>query len=224
MTLKTLSLGIAALLMAAPAADAAMINTIIGNFDVAFDGMTGELTDFNRPLGGNLSSAEARTFSSIEIEVDGVSEEMLMNPPDALFGDLLIPNLGASLTTGSLVSNAGGDGDINTFGFDYFDGLGNSLRLGIDDISYTLVTTGIPGLNVFAWFAEAKVLSQSLPGGFQYGEDVVVSYTASEVMVINGGATVVASGAMTITGALVPEPSAAVLAALTGLAGVLRRR
>lgn len=227
MKLKTLALVLPALFAATTVGEAAMINTIIGNFDIAFDGASGEITDFNRPNGGTLTAADARTFSSLEIEVDGVSEVMLMNPPDALFGDLKLTNLGSELTTGSLVSGVGGTGDPNAFGFDFFDTNGNSLRLGIDDISYTVVNTGVPGLNFFNFFAEAKVLSQSLPNGIAYGEDVLVSYTATDVMVMtgqNGVRTVVASGAMTITGNNIPEPAAAMLLALAGVGGFLRRR
>lgn len=228
MTLKNLAVALTASLAFAASSHAGMINTIIGNFDVAFDGATGEITDFNRPNGGNLAPAEARTFSSIEIEVDGVSEEMLMNPPDALWGDLKLTGLGAELTTGALVSNVGGSGNPLAFGFDYFDGNGNKLRIGIDDISYTVIQTGLPGLNFFNFFAEGKVYDQSLPGGWQYEEDVLISYTATEVMVLtgqNGVRSLVASGAMTITGSmLIPEPASMAMLVLGGLAGCLRRR
>ncbi len=227
MTLKTLTLAIAATIVCGVSAQAAMINTIIGNFDIAFDGATGEITDFNRPDGGNLAAGEARTVSSLEIEVGGVSEVMLMNPPDALWGDLKLTNLGSELTTGALVSNVGGTG-TEAFGFDFFDAAGNKLRVEIDDISYTVIETGLPGLNFFNWFAEGKVVDQSLPEGIAYDEDVLVSYTATEVMVLsgaNGVRSLVASGAMTITGnELIPEPTSAVLVALAGLAGCYRRR
>lgn len=231
MTFKTLTLAVAATVALGASAQAGMINTIIGNFDIAFDGATGELTDFNRPAGGNQLPAESRTVSSLEIEVDGVSEVMLMNPPDALFADLKIENLGAELTTGALISGAGGTGSP-AFGFDFYDTSGNELSLAIDDISYTVVTTGIPGLNFFNWFAEAKVVGQSLPdtsGGdpIIYSEDVLVSYTATEVMVFtgqNGVRSLVASGAMTITGNMVPEPTAAILGLLASVGGCFRRR
>ena len=159
--------------------------------------------------------------------MDGVSEEMLMNPPDALYGDLLITGLGAELTTGSLVMGVGGSGDPTAFGFDFYDNAGHELRIGIDDISYTAVATGIPGLNFFNFFAEGKVLSQNLPGGFAYGQDVLLSYTATEVMVLtgqNGIRSLVASGAMTITGDMVPEPTSAVMALVTLAGAALRRR
>lgn len=227
MTLKKLALALPALLAFATIGEAAMINTIIGNFDIAFDGATGEITDFNRPNGGNLDTAESRTFSSLEIEVDGAVEATLMNPPDALYGDLKITGLGSELTAGALVSAAGGSGDPNAFGFDFFDTAGNLLRIGIDDIDYTVVQTGIPGLNFFNFFAEGKVLSQSLPNGIAYAEDVLISYTATDVMVMtgqNGVRTLVASGAMTITGNNIPEPTAGVLLALAGLGGLVRRR
>lgn len=228
MTLKALPIALAGFLMLGATSDAAMINTIIGNFDIAFDGATGELTDFNRPDGGNLDPTESRTVSSLEIEVDGVSEVMLMNPPDALWADLKVTNLGSELTSGALITGAGGTG-TEAFGFDFFDASGNLLRLELDDISYTVVETGIPGLNFFNWFAEATVVDQSLPlaDGLGYADTVLVSYTATEVMVLsgqNGPRSLVASGAMTITGEAIPEPAAALLAALAIAGGTYRRR
>lgn len=217
----------AAAIFAAPASEATLINTIIGNFDIAFDGATGELTDFNNPDGGGLDSNDARQFSSLEIEVGGVSQVMLMNPPDDLFGDLKITNLGSELMTGALITGAGGAGDPNAFGFDFFTPGGDVLQIGIADIDYTLVTTGIPGLNFFNWFAEGKVLNQSLPNGIAYAEDVLISYTATEVMVMdgaNGVRSLLASGAMTITGEFIPEPTSLVLVAAGIAVSGLRRR
>ena len=213
-------------------ASAGMINILVSNFDIAFDGQTGELTDFQRPDGGNLDPSESRTVTSFEVEVDGVQDALLMNPPDALFADLKVTNLGSELTTGSLVMGAGGTGDPTAFGFDFFTSAlgGVELRLGIDDISYTVVPTGVPGLNFFNWFANAKVVSQDLPNGQVLSEDVLISYTATEVMLFtnqNGARTVVASGQMTITGNMIPEPSTVCLIglALSGAgAATLRRR
>lgn len=226
MTLQKLTLAVAAAFALSTGVDAAMINTLISNFDVAFDGASGEITDFNRPDGGTLDAGDARTFSSLEIEVDGVSEVLLMNPPDALWGDLKITDLGSELTTGALVQDVGGTG-TEAFGFDYFDPSGNLLRLEIDDISYTLIQTGIPGLNFFNFFGEAKVVDQSLPEGIAYAEDVLFSYTATDVMIMsgqNGARTVVASGQMTITGEQVPEPAGLAMVALGGLAACFGRR
>lgn len=221
---------LAALLMAAmvnPAVSTAgMINLLISNFDVSFDGATGEITDFNRPDGGNQDPNESRTVSSIEFEVDGVSEEVATNPPDALFADLKITNLGSELTTDALIQDAGGSGDPTAFGFDFFTSAlgGVDLQLGIDDISYTVVTTPIPGLNFFNFFAEAKVLNQDLPGSIpSMLPDALISYTATEVMVLtgqNGVRTLVASGQLTVTANMVPEPSAVLLLSL-GCAGLV---
>ncbi len=209
-------------------ANAGMISTFISNFQIAFDGATGELTDFNRPNGGGLVPADARTFSTLEIVVDGTSELMKMNPPDALFGDLKVTNLGAALPTG-FHENVGGAGNPNAFGFDFFDASGNSLRVGIDDITYALIS--FPGFgSTFQFAAEGVVLSQSLPISTQYGSSVLVTFTASDVMVMQGvgGVTsMIASGSMTITGQMVPEP-ASLIGGLLSMAGVvgfgLRRR
>ena len=219
---------IATMLAVGSAAHAGLINTLVSNFDIAFDGMTGEITDFNRPDGGNLDPNEARTVSGVEFEVDGVSQVILMNPPDALWGDLKITNLGSELTTGALVMNAGGTGSPE-FGLDVFSPAmgGIELQIGIDDISYTVVTTGVPGLNFFNFFAEGFVTSQQLPLAQGYAGPVLVSYTATDVMVFqgqNGVRSLVASGQLTITGEMIPEPTAAALAALGAVGGMVRRR
>ncbi|MEQ8848420.1 hypothetical protein [Botrimarina sp.] len=226
MKLKTLTLALAAVLVAATG-QAATINAIIGNFDVAFDGQSGEITDFNRPNGGNLDPAESRTFSSFEVVVDGVSEVMFMNPPDALFGDLLVDGLGPALQINSLVQNVGGDG-ADGFGFDFFTPGGDELRIAFDDISYSLVTTPIPSLNFFTFFADANVVSQNLPKEIQFDGPALLSFTATRVMVMSdddGASSVIASGVMTVTGegTIIPEPTSAALA-LLGLAGAVRRR
>ncbi|QDU88742.1 hypothetical protein Pla175_21240 [Pirellulimonas nuda] len=214
--------------MVSASANAGMISTFISNFQVAFDGATGELTDFNRPNGGNLVPAEARTFSTLEIVVDGSTEVMKMNPPDALWADLKVTNLGSALPIG-FHENVGGAGNPSAFGFDFFDASGNSLRIGIDDITYALIS--FPGFgSTFQFAAEGVVLSQSLPISMQYGPNVLVTYTASDVMVMQGAGGVtslIASGSMTITGQMVPEPTSLVggLLSLAGVVGFgLRKR
>lgn len=211
-------------------ANAGMISTFISNFQIAFDGATGEITDFNRPNGGGLVPADARTFSTLEILVDGTTEVMKMNPPDALFGDLKVTNLGAVLPLG-FQENVGGAGNPSAFGFDFFDASGNSLRIGIDDITYALIS--FPGFgSTFQFAAEGEVLSQTLPISAQYGSSVLVTFTASDVMVmqgVGGVSSMIASGSMTITGdmAVIPEPSSLVggLLSLAGVVGFgLRRR
>lgn len=214
---------------AAPSQAETMLNIIIGNFDIAFDGQSGEITDFNSPAGGTLDPNDARTVSSFEVEVDGASQALLMSPPDNLYADLKLVDLGPDLAIGTLEQNVGGSGDPTAFGFDFFTdaGGGTQLRLGIDDISYSLITTPIPSLNFFNIFAEAKVLAQTLPNGVLLNEDVLVSYTATEVMVLpgpGGARSVIASGAMTITGIVIPEPTTASLVALSSVVAGFRRR
>ncbi|MCA9240981.1 MAG: PEP-CTERM sorting domain-containing protein [Planctomycetales bacterium] len=212
-------------------ASAGLINMLVGNFDIAFDGATGQITDFGNAAGGNQNTSEARKVSSFEIEVGGSSPVMLMSPPDNLWADLKISNLGSELTTGALVMGAGGTGDPNAFGFDFFTSAlgGIDLQIGIDDISYSLITTGIPGLNFFNFFAEGVVQQATLPAVIPaLDPNVLLSYTATEVMVLqgqNGARTVVASGQMTITGNMaVPEPAGLGLAGLACVGLVTRRR
>ena len=218
--------------MFAASAQANVINTLIHNFDVEYDGTTGQLFDLERPEGGNLSGVEGRTVSAFDIEVDGNIEVSKTNPPDAIIGDLLVNNLGGNLTINELVNDIGGNDDPLAFGFDLWIPGGSRLRVGIDDISYTLVPTPIPGLSVFSFFAEGKVYDQDLPNDLAYSEDVIISYTATnvdlETVTVGQGVTaedlvvgLQASGVMTITGTMgtaVPEPLTGVLALIAGAA------
>lgn len=217
------------MLLVGGSANAATINMFVGNMDVTFDGVTGQLHDLGDHDGGNLDESESRPVSSTEFEVDGVSQVILMDPPDEQFADLLVTNLGSELTINSLEMNQGGTGSFE-FGFDWFTDDGDFLQLGIDDISYTIVETGVAGLNFFNLFASAKVLDQSLPDGLAFVEDVLFSYTSTDVMLSQGqggGARLLlASGSATVTGDLVPEPTAGylLLASLAGSVVALRYR
>ena len=184
------------------------------------------------PDGGNLDPGDARNVSTTEFEVDGVTEVLLMDPPDELLVDLLVQNLGSELTLNTLEMNQGGTGSFE-FGLDWFDDSGNFLRLGIDTISYSLVETGVAGLNFFNFFANAKVLDQSLPSevGLGFEEDVLLSYTSTDVMISKGpnqGARLVlATGALTVTGQqLIPEPATGylMLGVLASMAVTMRWR
>jgi hypothetical protein len=214
---------IAALLLVSNNASAALINMLVSNVDVQYDNQEsgGMLFDRADPNGGNMLASESRQVTSTEFELDNVTQALLMDPPDTIYFDLGITNLGASLTPGVLVNNQGGTGS-QVWGLDWFTEDGYFLKLGVDEISYIVVETGVPGLNFFNFFASAKVLSQNLPTGLQYAEDVILSYTSTDVMLmknpnnsING---LLASGQLTVTGEnVIPEPTSAFM--LLGLLG-----
>jgi hypothetical protein len=221
---------IAAMLLVSNNASAALINMLVSNVDVQYDNQEsgGMLFDRADPNGGNLLPSESRQVTSTEFELDNVTQALLMDPPDTIYFDLGITNLGSSLTPGVLVNNQGGTGS-QVWGLDWFTADGYFLRLGVDEISYIVVETGMPGLNFFNFFASAKVLSQNLPNGLQYAEDVLLSYTSTDVMLMkNPNNTVnglLASGQLTVTGEnIVPEPASAfILLGLLGTSAVAMR-
>lgn len=203
------------------ACSAGTINMIVGNVDVQFVGGTdgGLLHEVSDPDFGPLDPTQAQGVSSTEFEVDSVTPPggLLMDPPDELYVDMYIPNLGNTLGFGSLIDDAGGPGTI-----DWFTDSGEFLQLTVESINYTAVDFSVFG--VFSFFAEAKVAAQNLPLGLEYQEDVLVSYIATDAMFLSGGSLALASGALTITGEMIPEPTTAVLAVLGGLAACCRRR
>jgi hypothetical protein len=214
---------IAAMLLVSNNASAALINMLVSNVDVQYDNQEsgGMLFDRADPNGGNMLPSESRKVTSTEFELDNVTQALLMDPPDTIYFDLGITNLGSSLTPGMVINNAGGTGS-QVWGLDWFTADGYFLKLGVDEISYIVVETGVPGLNLFNFFATAKVLSQNLPTGLQYADDVILSYTSTDVMLMkNANGTVnsiLASGQLTVTGEnAIPEPASAFL--LLGLLG-----
>jgi hypothetical protein len=69
--------------------------------------------------------------------------------------------------------------------------------------------------SVLFFTSEAVVLDQRLPSGLRIAETVSVSFTATNPgLQIGQGSTsmAIASGVMTISGVLIPEPTAVVLA------------
>jgi hypothetical protein len=218
--LTALALGFASL-VAATDSSAAMINIILSDVDVVYQGSNTALYDASAIAGGSLIPIQADPLEGAVFEFGGVNVASLSSPAVGLFGDLLVSAMPASLTKGVYsvgVGNAGGG-----FGFDFFTSTGQSLRLGIGTID-ALVTNG-----VFFFTANATVLSQNLPAGLQFtNPNVVISFTATAPAVQAGATTnaALASGAMTISGdGVIPEPATAVLGAIAmvGTLGMRRR-
>ncbi|MEN1681832.1 MAG: PEP-CTERM sorting domain-containing protein [Planctomycetota bacterium] len=211
------------------AAMAGTLNMIIGNVDIQFVGGTEELFEVGDPdlaydeMTMTFDEGEAQSVSSTEFEVDGVTIPggLLMDPPDSLFVDLFVPNLGPTLAFGSLEENQGGPDAV----LSWFTDTGEFLRLALDPITYSALnfpSFNLASLNIVT---TATVIDQNLPTALPLGSNVLVSFTATDAMFLNGGGLALASGAVTITGALVPEPGTlGLLMTLSAASGVTRRR
>jgi hypothetical protein len=188
-------------------AHGATINMILSDMDVTYFGdagnNTGSIYDTIGQPGGNLTPAESDVVETATFEVDTTHVGTLMNSPgSALYGDMRINGVGATLPLNTLLTNRGSNG--NVFGFDWFTQSGNNLRLGIDAVD-VLITN-----NVFFFNGTATVLSQNLPFGLAFapGQPVAFSYTAT-LPSLNGAnptQSAMGSGALTISGELIPEP------------------
>jgi hypothetical protein len=208
-------------------ASAGTINMIISDMDVSYLGAalgnTGAVYDSIGVPGGNLNPAEADVLQSVVFEQNMVQVGTLTTAGNLnLYGDMKIGGVGVVLPQNALLSQIGANG--GGYGFDFFTSAGNNIRLGIDKIDL-LVTPG-----VLFFTGTASILSQNLPFGLAMdtSQPVVFSYTATLPGLVGGNPITgaMASGAMTITGQMVPEPTTATLIALGGMLGmtVLKRR
>lgn len=208
-------------------ASAGTINMIVGNLDVQFSGAMERLIEVDDPDFGSLDpdNNDAQPVSSTEFtSTNPAVNIMLMDPPSDLFIDLLVDNMPSTLTFGSLQTVSGVDGKLN-----WFNRAGESLLLTFDEISYTAVNFPAFGLGLFSFFAEGTVVAQNLPGGLQYSQDVLISYTSTDAVFTRGGGIGAAmDGALTVSGQMaIPEPSSICLVGLMltgGSAMALRRR
>jgi hypothetical protein len=195
------------------AAHAATINIILSDMDVSYLGASngGVFYDSMGGVnGGGQDPTMADDISTAVFELDGNPVGTLVNTgstTDDLYGDLRIINIGATLTKNVLatVGNNGGG-----FGFDFFTDTGLSLSLGMTNVQ-SLVTDG-----VFFFTGQATLLpGQNLPFGlvFDPTQPIQFSYTATLPAVQAGSTTnmAMASGALTISGIMIPEPTAPIL-------------
>jgi hypothetical protein len=209
------------------AANAATINIILSDMDVSYSGNSNGGVFFDSMggvMGGGLNPLLADDLSTAVFEVDNNVVGTLLDTNDPLYGDLRVINIGATITKNILNSSLGNNG--GGFGFDFFTDSGFKLQLGMTNVD-VLVTNG-----VFFFTGEATVLpGQSLPFGLLFDESqpVQISYTAT-LPAVQAGATTnsaISSGAFTITGIAIPEPTTNLLL-VSGFGAVgfvlLRRR
>jgi hypothetical protein len=214
-------------------AQGATINIILSDMDVNYlgsaDDGAGALFDaMGGYAGGNLDENQADRIKTAVFERDGNIVGTLMddagNGGDDLHADLRVDAVGASIPLGvfqpSLGNNGGG------FGLDFFtEGGANSLQLGATNVSLLL------SQGVFFFTGQATLRSQNLPFGlaFDASKPIYFSYTATlpGVNGVSPASSAIGSGALTISGELIPEPATIGLLGLgiLGLAaGAFRRR
>lgn len=210
------------------AAQGATINIILSGMDVTYfggaAGNTGSLYDSIAHPGGDLDSTESDEVTTALFQLDMNDVGLLTSTAaDRIWGDFKVDGVGSTLAPGVLHDAIGTNG--GTFGFDLFTTSGDQLRLGIDTVDL-LVTN-----NVFFFTGNASLLSQNLPFGlaFDSNEPIVFSYTAT-LPGLNGGPPVggaMGSGALTISGTLIPEPATAAMFIFGGVLSIglgFRRR
>lgn len=183
-------------------ASAGTINIILSDVDVIFQSDESAIYDTKGYNGGNQNSTEADELEAVVFEMDMSHVGTLMKGANTnLYGDLKIDGIGANVPLGGL-NNVGSNG--GSFGFDFFTNTGENLQLGIDDVDL-LLTNG-----VLFFTGQASVLGQNLPFGLAFDTSMPVffSYSATLPGIVGNPATMaVASGAMTISGTMIPEPT-----------------
>lgn len=211
-----------------------MINIILSGMDVSYlgtaDGGNGALFDvMGGYAGGNLTPSESDDITTAVFQFDssnvGTQVSTALNQ---MYGDLKVDGVGASVPLNVYQYAIGSNG--NTFGFDWFDESGKSLRLNMDTVDMIIS----PG--VFFFTGTATVASQNLPYGLEFdtSESVQFSYTATLPAIGGGGVSPTSlasgSGALTISGLgsenKIPEPATVglLIVGVLGLgAGRLRR-
>lgn len=204
-----------------PAASAGQFSLTISDVDLRYDMSTGMIYDYPATDFGNLDSAEADPVATSVIEVDGDVTNVISSNA---FVDLMLSalpvaalqNLGAPIALGS-----------NGFGIDWFtDGASSEskLRLDVEQVSIT------QNPSIFFLSTQGAVTDQMLPDGMIIDGPVTIAYLSTTPVLQmdgEGGIDVVASGALIISAALIPEPTAlasilGVVAAMSGVSG--RRR
>lgn len=199
--------------------DAKTINIILSDLDLIYNNQSGgAIYDMTGLPGGNMSPGESDPLQGAVFELDmtPISGSPFMND---MWGDFLLDGVG-QLSKGLSFDTVGANTD--DFGFQWFDDAGHFLKLNFEELDVAITDF------VFLVTGTASSLdSQNLPGGlaFDPNQPIVVSYTATLPMTAGDPLeAVLASGAMTISGTLIPEPATLAMAAMVATGCLVSRR
>jgi len=197
-------------------AQAALLTVNLAGVDVRFKGSQTDIVDddgdaLNAP--GNMDPSLADDVDAATFKTGSTTLGDWMAPSDDISLDLLIEDGLGSLApnTPTALPLAGGTNQLVWFVDD-----GTYLRLNLDAITVTRTTLpfGLP--EIFQMVGSATVIgSQVLPGGMLFSGPVGIAYVSTDAMFVGGSMEGFAStGVLTITGAMVPEPTTFALAGL----------
>ncbi len=186
------------------------INIILSDVDLLYNNQAGgAIYDLTGKPGGNMNANEADPLQGAVFELDmtPIAGSPFMND---MWGDFLLDGVG-QLSTGLSFNTVGSNTD--SFGFHWFDDAGHFLKLNFNQLDVAITN------NFFIIVGMASSLdAQNLPGGLAFApsKPIVVSYTATLPMLVGGNGSpltvAAASGAMTISGTMIPEAGSFALA------------
>lgn len=210
-------------------AEAGNINIQLSDLEITFlpvDG--GAIFDSPSIDGGTMDPVNADRLTSATFNLNGAAPPAsggnnvltMGDPEGALFGDLLIDNVGESVPIsppGDFTGMSVGGGGL-AFGFELFSAAGSIpvLALELDEVGLLLKEDSV------FFGGEAVVTNQDLPFSLEFDTNLPVSvtYTAAGVGIQGNPATLfTTTGTLNISGTQIPEPATAVLV-LFGMAGL----
>ena len=208
------------------AVQAATINIILSDMDVIYSGNQGApqgaIYDNVALPGGTKNPLLADPISQAEFELGGGpppaapgGDNTISFDDDRMWADLRVDGIGPALAT-NVLQTVGANG--NDFGLSFFSDSGLMLDLNINELD-VLVSPA-----VFFFTGEVtELVSQNLPFNLQFDptQPIQISFTATFPTVLNQSTitSAVASGALTISGTQIPEPSTMLLL-LAGVTGI----
>lgn len=187
-------------------ASANKLTLTISDVDLRYDMASGLIYDNPNQASGNLDPTESDPVVSTVFEIDNQVEVVMPSGGDAteMFDDVLVSTLPASIYAGLPAPLSLPE---SSFGIDWFAGE-YKLRLAVQQVVVTQTE------NVFVLSTQAVVTDQMLPENMKVEGPAEIAFVSTSPTLDptqNGGLQVVASGALSITATLIPEPTAVLL-------------